>query len=257
MTDSQELIDFWKHEEQANFQGWDFAYLDGRMIEEVPPWSYEDLAMNFMLDATTILDMGTGGGERLLEMRDSWPAQVAVTEGYPPNVALARENLEPLGVEVFDVPGTVDAVLPFPDNSFDLIINRHTGYGFFEVARVLGGNGRFLTQQIDSAWGYDLKLAFGIESPTKEPSLMRALRYLVQTDLWVERAEEWTGSMLFTDVGALVYYLKAIPWMVEGFSVDTHLSFLLALQEKLDRGEELRFCAKKYLLQAKKPVISS
>lgn len=256
MTQSQELIDFWQHEEQAEFQGWDFAYLAGRMIEEVPPWSYESLAMAFMGSAAHLLDMGTGGGERLLDMRDTWPEIVTATEGYPPNVTLARKNLEPLGVQVFDVAGTVEAVLPFPDGRFDLVINRQTGYAFFEVARVLGENGRFLTQQIESAWAYDLKLAFGIQLPKKEPSLMRALRYLVQTGLWVERAEAWTGTLTFTDVGAIVYYLKAVPWIVQDFSVDTHLPYLLALQKQVDRGEELRFSAAKYLLQARKPKAS-
>jgi hypothetical protein len=57
-------------------------------------------------------------------------------------------------------------------------------------------------------------------------------------------------------VGAIVYYLKAIPWIVDGFSVDTHLPYLLALQKKVDNGEKLQFCAAKYLLQARKPKAS-
>ncbi|MBE2220098.1 MAG: class I SAM-dependent methyltransferase [Anaerolineae bacterium] len=257
MTKSQALIDFWRHEEQAIFEGWDFSYLDGRMLEELPPWSYEQLATGLMADAVNMLDMGTGGGERLLLMRAAWPETVVATEGYPPNVKLARKTLTPFGVEVFDVPGEVRADLPFENGRFDLIINRQTGYGFFEVARVLKENGRFLTQQIETAWAYDLKRAFGIQLPPKEPSLMRALRYLIQTDLWVEHAQSWTGSLSFTDVGAIVYYLKAIPWLVEGFSVETHLPYLLKLQEKVDRGEELKYCAAKYLIQAKKPAFSN
>lgn len=256
MTTTQELIDFWKHEEQAIFEGWDFSYLKDREIIEKTPWVYEDVATGLMRNATSMLDMGTGGGEKLLGMQDSWPETVMVTEGYPPNVIKARETLTPIGVEVFDVPGEVDDVLPFPDASFDLVINRQTGYGFFEVARVLKENGRFLTQQIETAWAWDLKRAFGIKIPKKEPSLMRALHYLVQTDLWVERAEAWTGTLTFTDVGAIVYYLKAIPWIVDGFSVDTHLPYLLSLQEKVERGEKLKFCAAKYLLQARKPKAS-
>ena len=253
---THDLIDFWKHEEQAIFEGWDFSYLKDREIVEKTPWVYEDVATGLMANATSMLDMGTGGGEKLLGMQDSWPETVVATEGYPPNVRTARENLGPLDIEVFDVPGEVSATLPFPDACFDLVINRQTGYGFFEVARVLKENGRFFTQQIESVWAYDLKQAFGITVPKKEPSLMRALRYLVKTDLWVERAESWTGSLIFTDVGAIVYYLKAIPWIVDGFSVDTHLPYLLALQEKVDRGEKLQFCAAKYLLQARKPKAS-
>ena len=45
----------------------------------------------------------------------------------------------------------------------------------------------------------------------------------------------------FLDVGAIVYYLKAVPWDVPGFTVRTHLRHLLALQERLESGEELSF----------------
>jgi hypothetical protein len=49
------------------------------------------------------------------------------------------------------------------------------------------------------------------------------------------------------------YYLKAIPWLVDGFSVQTHLEPLLALQDRLERGDGLVFEARKYLVEARKP----
>jgi hypothetical protein len=52
-------------------------------------------------------------------------------------------------------------------------------------------------------------------------------------------------------VGAIVYYLRAVPWLVPGFSVDTHLDALLALHNRLARGEELIFQARKYLIEAR------
>jgi hypothetical protein len=65
-------------------------------------------------------------------------------------------------------------------------------------------------------------------------------------------AEEWSGDYSFTDVGAIVYYLKAVPWLVEGFSVDTHVDDLLRLQERLEREGELVFEARKMLIEARK-----
>ena len=38
--DPHELIAAWQREEQQPFTGWDFSYLDGRMLEEQAPWSY-------------------------------------------------------------------------------------------------------------------------------------------------------------------------------------------------------------------------
>ena len=65
--------------------------------------------------------------------------------------------------------------------------------------------------------------------------------------------EEWEGHLAFTDVGAIGYYLKAVPWEVPGFTVRSHLRHLLALQDRLEAGEELEFYAAKYLIEACKP----
>ncbi|MCB0221780.1 MAG: SAM-dependent methyltransferase, partial [Chrysiogenetes bacterium] len=64
--------------------------------------------------------------------------------------------------------------------------------------------------------------------------------------------QDWQGSLRFLDVGALVYYLKAVPWLVPGFSVATQRDTLFALQDRLDADGELRFTARKYLIEARK-----
>jgi hypothetical protein len=50
----------------------------------------------------------------------------------------------------------------------------------------------------------------------------------------------------------VVYYLKAVPWLVQGFSVDTHTEHLLRLQGRLEREGELVFGARKMLIEARK-----
>ena len=245
------LISFWKEEEQALFQGWDFSYLHGRFSETSLPWDYLALARELLPRAQNVLDVGTGGGERLLTLHDVWPPSVTVTEGWPPNVAVASDRLAPLGVRVV---AAKQHPLPFAANSFELIINRHTGFRSRDVARILQPGGIFLTQQVDALWGRDLQVAMGVEVAERPSSYELALHYFqTETNLIVEQAADNTGAMTFTDVGALVYYLKAIPWIVPGFTVDTHLSYLLACQEKLDRGEKLQFETRQYLLKARKP----
>ena len=63
-----ERIEFWQREEQAPFAGWDFSYLDGRMMEEDVPWSYETRAQKLMRQVTAFLDMDTG--ENLCRKRE-------------------------------------------------------------------------------------------------------------------------------------------------------------------------------------------
>jgi len=246
--------EFWQQEEEAPFAGWDFSYLDGRMIEEDVPWSYEQRAQELMPQIRALLDMDTGGGERLLAMRTAWPQRVVATEAYPPNLQLARERLEPLGVTVLNIEVDNNRTMPFVDGEFDLILNRHSAFNSGEIARVLTAGGHFLTQQVHGLYAHDLLAAFGVTPlwPDAKPAFYVPL--LQSAGLEIVTAEDWTGKLIFTDVGALVYYLKAVPWMVPGFSVKSHLAQLLTLQQQVETEGELLFTAKKYLIEARKPA---
>ncbi len=177
-----ELIESWKHEQTQPFTGWDFSYLSGRMIEDQAPWSYSARAADLMKQASAMIDLGTGGGERLLSLREYWPNKVVVTEDYPPNFKLATERLSPLGVTVLDVPLTDDEPMPFADGDFDLVLNRHAGFNPKEVARILAARGTFLTQQIHGRWADDLLAAFDAKpqwpdaTPEKYLPMLQATR---------------------------------------------------------------------------------
>jgi SAM-dependent methyltransferase len=249
----QALIREWKREEARPFSGWDFSYLDGKWEQEHPPWDYVDLVRTLLPGANSLLDLGTGGGEKLLSLRDLWPSRVAVTEGYAPNLRLARERLEPLGVQVIESKTPLYDLLPFKDGAVDLVIDRHSGFNAAEVARVLAPGGTFLTQQVDGTNMADLSAAFGAEQPWTWFTLEWVLAQIAKTNLVVERSEAWSGWTRFHSVGALVYLLKAVPWIVDGFSVETHLESLLKLQERLENEGTLAFTDKSMLVRCRKP----
>ncbi len=168
-----------------------------------------------------------------------------MTEDYAPNVKLATERLTALGVQVQDVPLTNHDPMPFADGEFDLVLNRHSGFNSAEVARILTPGGAFLTQQIHGLWAQDLLAAFDAEPPWPEATLANYVPKLEAEGLKVVTAEEWSGKLAFCDVGAIVYYLKTVPWLVPGFTVETHVDYLLKLQSRLEDGEELAFEARK------------
>jgi SAM-dependent methyltransferase len=248
----REIVNEWKYEEQQPFTGWDFSYLDGRMGEEQPPWSYPARARALMQQSTAVLDMGTGGGERLLELRDGWPQKVVVTEDYAPNVKLAEERLGPLGVTVIRMALKRVGLMPFESGEFDLVLNRHSGLNCAEAARILAPGGTFLTQQVHGLWAQDLLAAFDTTPQWPDATLDFYLPKLEAAGLSFEAAEEWLGRLVFHDVGAVVYYLRAVPWLVPGFSVATHTDHLMSLQERLQREGELVFEARKLLIEARK-----
>ena len=251
-SSKQELVQAWKAEEKQPFAGWDFSYLDGRMIEDEPPWSYMSRAATLMAHSASVLDMGTGGGERLLQLEPDWPEKVVVTEDYAPNIELASQRLRPLGVRAKVVELTSEGTLPFENGEFDLILNRHSGLNPVEVARVLAPGGTFLTQQIHGLWAWDLAAVFGAEPLWPECTLETYRKQFEAAHLTIVSAEDWSGKLSFTDVGAIVYYLTVIPWTVPGFSVETHLDALWELQRRSDVGAGLCFIARKFLLEARK-----
>lgn len=95
-------------------------------------------------------DAGYGNrrGELLSRLRP-FPEIVCATEAYAPNVPIAKERLEPLGVRVMAIQD--DNSLPFGDAGFDLVLNKHESFSPTEVRRILRPGGTFLTQQV-GAW---------------------------------------------------------------------------------------------------------
>lgn len=248
----ESLLTEWLREEAYPFSGWDFSHLDGRMSQEEHPWSYLTRATELMHSSASVIDLDTGGGERFLSLRPHWPAKVVATENYPPNFALATERLAPHGAHVLAVRLTDDDPMPFADGEFDLVLNRHAAFNPAEVARVLAPGGTFLTQQVHGMWTWDLMATFDAKPQWPDATPAKYVPRLERAGLEIIQVQTWEGKLRFTDVGAIVYYLKATPWEVPGFTVATHQRALFALQERLGAGEELAFFAGLYLIEARK-----
>jgi SAM-dependent methyltransferase len=251
---NEAVLERWRREETAPFSGWDFSHIYDRWTDEHPPWSYEQLAREALRGARSAVDLGTGGGERLSALAAAFPERMFATEAYPPNEAIARARLEPLGVTVvpYEAADVVGGPLPFADGSLDVVLDRHESYDAREVARVLAPGGRFLTQQVDGHDKPDLLALFRLTPAFPQVALEPFVRAATAAGLTVDRAEEWWGESAFTDVGALVYYLKATR-TVPDFSVARYESVLLSLDERLSASGALRFRCGRFVLVAHKP----
>jgi hypothetical protein len=82
-----DLKKYWLLEEQQPFKGWDFSYISKRVLGQELPWDYKATVLSHMNDTTTMLDMGTGGGEFLLSLSPP-PGRTYATEAYLPNYEL-------------------------------------------------------------------------------------------------------------------------------------------------------------------------
>jgi hypothetical protein len=85
--------------ERAPFEGWDFSFVEGRMVEDALPWDYVAEVRRRMACVKSMLDLGTGGGEVLSQLAPL-PALTVATEAYAPNALVAARRLSPLGAHV-------------------------------------------------------------------------------------------------------------------------------------------------------------
>lgn len=249
MTPAAQL-EQWKRDEAAAFEGWDFSYIGDRSAQDEPPWSYRDRAKELIRSARRVLDVDTGGGELLASLAPFAPG-AAATESHHPNVEVARERLAPLGVTVEEAP--VGARWPFADATFDLVLNRHGHLNAPETARALTRGGVFFSQQVGAGNLEDLAAAFDHAAPRDDNSLAAVTARLEAEGLVIRRGETWTGRQTFRDVGALVYFLRAVPWVVPQFSVEAHRAALTHLQERLRAEGALAFSITRFLIEAAKP----
>jgi len=243
------LYSHWRKDEQAPFAGWDFSYLNDQWIEEHPSWDFKALARQLVQKSKAVLDMGTGGGE-ILSSFAPFPKHTVAIEGWRPNVAVAKRRLEPLGVTVLEVDESDE--LPFIDGEFDLVLNRHSAFRATEVFRILKTGGTFLTQQVGGGNLNDLVKEFDVVPQYKDWTLGTIKKQIQDAGFSIKEAEEWIGKVEFKDVGAIVYFLKAIPWVIRDFSVDNNLHHLKRLQDRIDSGEKLAFTQVRFLVQANK-----
>ena len=235
-------------ERARGFSGWSFD-LGERRLGPPMPWSYEEHVRGFARGVSAVLDMGTGGGERLAAVREALPSRVVATEEWSVNAPVAQERLAPLGVEVVR---SSSLVLPFVDRAFDLVINRHEELDPAEVVRVLRLGGAFLTQQVGRGnWGeigarFPRATKWG-DSLGRYSEEFRARGYNVTV-------HEHRQRVAYPSLGEFVYMLAVANWTVPDFDVERDIDALLALEQDCLTDEGFVVTAERYLLTARKPA---
>jgi SAM-dependent methyltransferase len=236
----------------APLGGWDFSWLDQRAYEVPPPWDFGRKVVFAAQNAERTLDIDTGGGEFLARLAP-FPGFVVATEGYVPNVEIAARTLGRVGIRLVQLKSAPDNVdqeaadpmsspLPFAARAFDLVIDRHSSYWPSEVRRVLRPGGRFLTQQRSElgdsgeAWGH----LFDRMPAPREFDLAFATEQLRDTGFEIVRAEDAETPIVFTDLAGVIYYLRLVPWAVEGFAPRSDREALEKIADKIATDGELR-----------------
>ncbi|GAA3374078.1 class I SAM-dependent methyltransferase [Streptomyces sannanensis] len=247
----EELV---REAEAAPVEGWDFAWLQGRATEQRPSWGYQRMMAERMARASAALDIQTGGGEVLAGV-PKLPRLTVATESWPPNVARATRLLHPLGVAV--VADEDEPPLPFADEAFDLVVSRHPVKAWWEeIARVLQPGGTYFSQQVGPAGVFELVEYFLGPQPEevrrrRHPDEARAAAGAAGLEVVDLRSESLRTE--FFDIGAVIYFLRKVIWMVPGFTVDRYRTELRALHTRIEAGGPFVAHTARFLIEARKP----
>ena len=250
---AEELRAIWKQEESiAHIHGWDFSHIHGRYkSEQELPWDYRAIVRQYLTPGTELLDYDTGGGEFLLSLQHPY-GKTSATEGYPPNVALCREVLSPLGIRFKECNDP--SHIPFADGSFDLIINRHGSFDAPELYRLLRDGGIFVTEQVGEDNDRDLveMVLPGTEKPFPHLNLKEQRKEFERAGFQILQAEEAFRPITFYDVGAFVWFARIIEWEFPGFSVDGCFENLLKMHRTIEKEGKVTGTIHRFLIVAQK-----
>ena len=195
-------------------EGWDFSWFEGRATEERPPWGYARLMGERMARAEAALDIDTGGGEVLATVARP-PALLVATEGWRPNVTVARRRLRP--ARRLGRRGDCD-----PDAAVRRRRVRPRGEPPSRCRRlgrrsrrVLQPGGIYLSQQIGPGTNRELTdFLMGPQPVNEGRSAASARAGAVSAGLDVVDLRECSLRVEFFDIGAVVHFLRKVHWTV-------------------------------------------
>ena len=84
-------------------------------------------------------------------------------------------------------------------------------------------------------------------------SVTRAARGAEHAGLVVVDLQRASLRTVFHDVAAVTYFLRKVPWIVPGFTVDRYRARLAALHDRIQRDGPFVDHAQRFLIEAHRP----
>ena len=137
--------------------GWDFSNLKYDVIDN-SEFQYFNEINNNISENTLLLDIGTGGGEKLSNLISNNCLLKIGTDFSEEMIKSAKKNNKSSNICFFEMDSNN---IKFPDCFFDIITARHTPFSAKEIYRLLKTDGMFFSEQIDEDDCRELKEIFG------------------------------------------------------------------------------------------------
>lgn len=140
-------------------KNWDFSMIN-YTVENLTNWDlYKLLKLNANKESK-ILDLGTGGGEKVLKFFPECK-EILATDFSDEMINTAKENLKDSGRKNITFKKMDNLNMNTQDNYFDIVVARHTCIDAKQIYNTLKTGGKLLIRGVDKLDCWRLKMLFG------------------------------------------------------------------------------------------------
>ena len=154
---------------------WDFSMINC-LEESFTNWELDKkIKENSNVDSI-ILDLGTGGGERVLQ--DFPKVKKIIGTDFSSNmIETANKNLLKSKKDYIEFRVMDNLNMDTPNDYFDLVVARHTSIDAKQIYKTLKRNGKLLLRGVDKLDCWQLKLLFGKGQAYNDPKPISLIDY--------------------------------------------------------------------------------
>jgi SAM-dependent methyltransferase len=232
--------------------GWDFGKI--KVVSEGEQWDFYEEVTRKCKKSDVLLDIGTGGGERLLSIADRALLLVGIDQANG-MIRTANANLLKTGKPNIRFLQMDAENLEFPEGFFNIVSCRQSGFDAKEVAKVLVKGGIFLTQQVCEGDKRNIAEMFGRGqfSGSRDDQLIHKYRSELNKAGFSDiRSFEYDATEYYQTYKDLVFLLKYTP-IVPGFGQsENDFAVLEKFIEQNQTDQGIRTNSKRFMLIATK-----
>ena len=236
----------------TKIEGYDFSSVN--VINEGVKWYFYKEVKKLCNNNSLVLDIGTGGGERVLKLANYVHLLIGIdiSENM---IKAAQNNLRNKSIDnVFFYEMDSDRV-KFPDAFFNIISCRLSYFNSLEVARLLAKDGFFITQQAGQDDKLNIKNFFGrahnSEIRDNRPKKL-LVNQLEEAGFSQVKTLEYNATEYYKTKKDLLFILKNTPLLPDFGKDKEDFSKLNEFVKKFNTKKGIKTNLSRYMIIAKK-----
>ena len=144
---------------KKEIKDWNFDMFERKVIN-LTNWDLYEILKRIVDKDSKILDLGTGGGEKVLKYFPDCK-EILATDYSKAMIKTAKENLKKSGRKNITFRVMDNLKMDVPENYFDVVVARHTVTDPKQILKCLKKGGYLLIRGVDKYDCWSLKLTFG------------------------------------------------------------------------------------------------